>query len=261
MVAFVAIFTTALVQADEPADVQAEEAQLGISMDISYVSRNLFYGVDLYPDNDPKISTSVALDLWGTGFSAIIAGNWSPQSGHETAEKYDYIIAYSGVINEDDTLQTNYVLNYGYYDFDNVSSAADQQELGALFVMPNLLGDSGVVPHYRVVKLWPDGSQVQNNLSGWVHAIGFDYGFTVDCPEREDVQQAMVFTADLVYNDGYFHRSVEHDWSHANFTLAAPMECPMGGTVTPSLTYQMTMEESVNTDDEIIFGVKYSFAF
>jgi hypothetical protein len=258
LAAFVAISGVAMVQADAQA---TEEAQLGIGMDVSYLSRNLFYGIDLYPKNDPKISTSVALDLWGTGFSAIVAGNWSIQGGQENAEKYDYILAYSGVLMEDDVLQTNYVLNWGYYDFyDGPSKAIDQQELGALFAFPNLCGDSGVVPHYRVVKLWNASSNHTNrNLSGWVHVFGFDYGFNMACPAREDTEQPFNFTFDIVYNDGYV--ITESDWSHANFTLAAPMECPMGGSITPSVTYQMTMENSVNPKDEIVLGVNYHYNF
>jgi len=153
------------------------------------------------------------------------------------------------------------MLNYGYYDFsDGPTKATDQQELGALFIMPNILGDSGVVPHYRVVKLWPDGSQVQKGVSGWVHIVGFDYGFNVDIDEEK--QQAMLLTTDFVYNDGYFASTVDHDWSHMVFGLSTALDCPaLGGKLIPAVYFQNSFEDTVNTEDELWAGISYSLSF
>lgn len=264
LVAFVAIFSTALVKAD--AHAVEEESQLDVSMDVTYVSRYLFYGMDVYSDNDPAIQPSLTIGLWDTGFSLGIWGSWAADGGgHENSEELNYIVSYAGTLLEDDVFQANYVANWTYYDaYDGNSKLNDQQETGVTFAFPNLLGDSGIVPHYRVTKFWEASSNNLNNkFSGWVHVFGFGYGFDVDCPMREETVQPMNFTFDLVYNDSAF--IADHDWSHANFSLAAPMECPMGGVITPSITYQLTMEDQVNNgtsdDDEIVFGVNYHYNF
>ena len=67
-------------------------------------------------------------------------------------------------------------------------------------------------------------------------------------------------STEFFYNDGYGGREVEHDWSHANFSLSTKLD--FGHFyVTPKYTFQKSMEDTVNKSDEHIFLVGTRLTF
>ena len=247
----------------------AAAGELGTSVSAEYKTRSMLYGMDTLPDDDGVFTPSATIDLWGTGFSATVVGKWATEGEHVDDEELDYTLAYDFSLMKDESAQTDVTLNYTYYDFYRQDSQQrDFYETGAKFAMPNIIGNN-VVPYYRLVFLEPIANGEQGDagldspydLRGFLHIIGVDYTMNLECPMSE-TKQPIVFGASTVFNDGWGYENVDHDWSHATFEVKAPIADVLGGTLTPSVAYQVTMEDTVNDDqDEIIFGIKYTYAF
>jgi hypothetical protein len=65
---------------------------------------------------------------------------------------------------------------------------------------------------------------------------------------------------DVTYNDGYGGVAIEHDWSHATFRMSTNLVME-NWTFTPSLNYQISMDDSVNNENELWFGITTTYRF
>jgi hypothetical protein len=239
-------------------EAAAQDTQdLGVTVDLSYVSKYIWRGFDLL-DDDGAFQPSVEFDF-GNGFIAEVWMSYADSSGHVDATEYDYTLAYNGSVLEDGVWKTNYQVGWRYYDFiDTSSQDADVQEVYVTGAMPALL-DNGIVPHFGVFQMWSAQSGGLNrDFTGTIYLMGLGYGFTLDqAPELP-----MNFTWDIVYNDGTGGSTIDHDWSHMVWGLTTSMTCPAtGGTLTPGIYYQNSFESSVNDEDEFWAGISYSFGF
>ena len=233
----------------------AQDDKLGATVGGTYLSKYLLYGIDVYGDNHSAFLGTLDLDLYGTGFHVGIDGYLPNQSGFENVKELNYSLSYSRSVVNDSAFDFDYTVNYKYYDlYDGDSKLNDFQELGLMLEWPNLCS-FGAVPHYRIVKLWPvssDNATAYRN-SGFVHAFGFTYAL-----KCEKTEQVVNLGADIVYNDGF--AGTDSDWTHAVLGLSTPIKVGEA-TVTPAAYYQVTMDESVNSDDELYFGVNVSYSF
>ena len=238
--------------------VQAEEGELGVTVDATWVSKYLWRGIDLL-DDKAAFQPSVNFDLYGTGFSAKLwmsyAGSSKGNGSVSTvdATEYDYSLAYSTVLFEGERFVTNVTGNWIYYDFiDRPTKAADAQELGIGFSWPELC-PAGIVPSYYVGKIWParSNSLLVNDYGGWAHIFGLGYGLDLE-------GQVLDLSVAAVYNDGY--AGAESDWSHIVWGISTALKVGPG-TFTPSVYYQTSMEDTVNTEDEFWVGLSYSLTF
>lgn len=235
------------------------------TLQVDYLSRYLWYGYDVMADDDQVIQPSLTLGLWDTGFSFTIFGSWALESNKEDTEEADYTLAYDTSFMQDDAMQVDMSVNYTYVSyFENSSSLADYHEVGSKFSLPNLIGN-GMVPYYRIVHLMPrKGGEEDDpayNLRGFIHIFGMDYTWMAGCAASGE-QMPIMLGAAVVYNDGTGYTTTDHDWSHAMFKVATPFENIMGGTLTPSVAYQITMDDSVNEDsDEFVVGMNYTYKF
>ncbi len=242
----------------------AEEAEevgkLAVDLDATYVSKYIWRGYDLFDDH-AAFQPSGNIDLFGTGFSlnvwgAIPMGTGS--NGHGDGinvwQEYDYTAAYGFSVFEDEVYALDFGANYIYFHFPKLNHMADTQEIGVSVAMPNLLkiGDSALVPSYYVGKLWPTSSGA-GDVAGGYHTFALSYDLAI--PETD--YSLSLFT-DINYNDGLF--GSDNDWSHATFGVSTSMDVgPV--SVTPFLNYQLSMDDSVNDDDELYGGVSVSFSF
>ena len=176
----------------------------------------------------------------------------------------DYIQAYNNSFLKDTPLATNYSLNWIYYDYPNTySKHKDAQEIGVGFSWPNLVsvGDSALVLSYYVGGLWPAKSGGANRTAaGWVHIFGLSYDLPVANLLTEGQEQIIHLSAEQVYNDGMGGASIDHDWSHAVFSISTCI--PVGAvTLRPDLNYQISMDDSVNENNELWCGLSLSYSF
>jgi len=255
--------------------VLAQEAELHGVLDLTYQSKYIWRGFDIFGDRS-AIQPSVDLDLYGTGFGLNVMGHMANSGGHGTDDRWDYTLYYGNSLYPNETYQTNYRLDYVYYNYPDKSASShdttDLQEINSILSWPRLLGVEGLVPTYVLVKLWPSQSSTAvgadssstGTASGFAHIFMLDYalpvtGFLPDVPE-----QVLNLHTEVIYNDGVGPggQNVDHDWSNAVFGVSTDFELDNDVTLTPGLYHQITMDDSVNPDgDETWLSVSLKYAF
>ncbi|MHC4703086.1 MAG: hypothetical protein ACYTFQ_21175, partial [Planctomycetota bacterium] len=88
--------------------------------------------------------------------------------------------------------------------------------------------------------------------SGFAHIFMLDYGIPLEGLTPDTPQQVIRLHSEVVYNDGVDPRGigVDHDWTHAVFSIATDFELAKGLALTPSVNYQVTMDDSINDDQD-----------
>jgi hypothetical protein len=245
---------------------EADQPQLGIDLDTTLVSKYVWRGYDLFDDHG-AFQPSVNVDLFDTGFSVNVWGSipmGTGSNGHGDGinvwQEYDYTLAYGITLFEDECYALDLGANYIYYHFPKLNHMADTQEIGASLAMPKLLsiGEIALVPSYYAGKLWPTSSGQEDDVAGGFHILGLSFDLPVPCPLKEDTRQVFSFFTDITYNDGAF--AADHDWSHSTIGVSTGVEVgPI--TITPALYYQISMDDSVNDEDELWGGLSVSYGF
>ena len=242
---------------------QAAEGELGVTLDVTYVSSYLWRGFDCYPDDHSGIQPRVNLDLYGSGFGVTVFSSRANSSGFENGEELDYTVYYNNSFFDGESYVMNYTVGWTYYQYpDQPKEAANAQEVFAAFSWPGLF-DCGVVPSYTVVKMWPavSDSALAEQLSGWAHIFGL--GYDVTCPATN---QVFHLSADFVYNDGVgpcpnAGQTVDSDWSHAVFGISTGFALCENLTFTPAFYYQSSWDDSVNSQDEAWTSLSMTYKF
>ena len=168
--------------------VQAQGSELHGSVDLTFQSKYIWRGFDVYGDKS-AIQPSLDLDLFGTGLGVNVMGHKANSSGHEASERWDINLYYQNMLCPDQASALMYRLGWVYYNFpQGHSEDADSQEMYTTLSWPKMF-PAGVVPSYVLAKLWPNssGSLVASNLdlstgqpsrgtaSGWAHIFMLDY--------------------------------------------------------------------------------------
>ena len=241
--------------------VQAEDTEskprLGIDVDGTYVSKYIWRGYDVF-NNHAAFQPSVNADLFGTGFSVNVWGSIPCGSGAgQDLTEVDYTVAYDAHYLEDTPWAMDVGVNYIYYDFPRVNSrfVPDTDEVGAHIAFTKLfkIGDSALVPSYYVGRLSPVKDNIGTDVEGTYHTFALSYDVAV--PQTDLI---LTFTGDINYNDGLF--GADHDWSHATLAVATSVEVgPL--TISPFLNYQISMDDSVDDEDELYGGVSVGMSF
>jgi hypothetical protein len=270
IVLFVAII---LMAAAVPVRAQGE---LHGAVDVTYQSKYLWRGIDVYDDKS-AIQPSVILDLYGTGFGVSVEGHRANSSGFETTERWDYTLFYKNALFADESYATQYLIGWRYFNFPDApldlapGMSIDVQEIHAVMSWPQILSVEGLVPTYVLVKLWPaeSGSLVGSagppgTASGFAHIFMLDYALPVEDLLPNVPEQILRLHGEVVFNDGVDPRGwgVDHDWTNAVFGIATDFELAEGVTLTPGIYYQVTMDKSINEDQDETWatvGVKYEF--
>lgn len=243
--------------------VQAEERKLGVTLDTTYVSKYMWHGFNFYGHNNAAVQPSVDLDLWGTGFGATVWASWATESGSRNLEEFDYILYYGNRVFEDTPYSTDYTLSWLYYDYyDSASRGSDLQEMIAQVSWPSIC-PFGTVPSYTVGKLWParSGAPALKHIGGWVHVLALGYDLTLPGMLPDTPEQVVSLMADLTYNDGYGVPLADHDWSHATLGASTAFSLAPNLDFTPGVYYQISMDDTVNPDDEVWTSLSLTYGF
>jgi len=241
---------------------QALEGELHGVIDLTYQSKYIWRGFDIYGDKS-AIQPSIDLDLYQTGFGINIMTHRANSSGYENGERWDYTVYYGNRLFEGETYVTNYRLGYVYYNYPDSSShsknSTDLQEMQLVLSWPEIC-PAGVVPSYALVSLWPSNSGTLSDYAGWAHIFMLDYGLNLGTLIPEMPEQVLNLHTEMVYNDGAL--AVEHDWSNIVFGVSTDFDLGNNFTLTPGLYHQVTMEDSVNDDKDetwVTLSMKYKF--
>ena len=257
--------------------VQAQEGELNGTIDVTYLSKYVWRGFDIYGDKS-AIQPSIDLDLYGTGFGINVMGHMANSSEYVNGERWDYTLYYCNSLFEGESYATNYRLgwvNYNYPDQPSEGSAiapnASLQELQALLSWPNMC-PGGVVPSYILVKMWPSesgsfsgtNSPSGGTASGFIHIFMLDYPITIQGIMPDTAEQVLNLHTELIYNDGVgpAGQNVDQDWSNAVFGISTSFDLGSNLMLTPAIYHQVTMDKSVNDDKDetwVTAGLSYKF--
>ena len=235
---------------------QAEEDKLGINFDLTYGSRWLSKGAEVYSE-DGAFHETVSLDLYGTGFGVAVTHHSSTGNKWVDKQRLDYGVFYSNSLFGDETYKTKYKVGWAYWNYyDRPKKIGNTQAWAFSFSWPNLL-PAGLVPKYIAHYEYPAGSDYNNcNSAGWVHRFGLGYKLSI--PE---LKEPLNLSAEVAYRDGMGGGTKDHDFSHA--TLGASMKFAITENLSfvPGIYHQISMDDSVCNRDITYckLSMKYKF--
>ena len=235
----------------------ADQERLGINFSTVWQSKFMWYGEN-YFDNHAGVLNTLDFDLYQTGFHAGFLSATAGGSKSVNKEGHAYYIKYVNCLFEDSRFKTDYQIRWQYYDFfDNPSAAADLQEFRLNIWLPELLR-SKIVPRYHFSYLYSAKSNSDISAlepEGFLHIFGLNY-------DLENISPSIPLNFDwlLTYRDGWGGKKFAHDWTHTTFGLSTTIPFAKG-TLTPHIHYQISMEDTINTHNELFTCLTYNISF
>ena len=225
----------------------------GFTVDNEFSTKYMWRGFDLFDDH-PAWFVSTDIDLseqLGEGWSLNVwyAQPWG--SGSEEFKELDYTVSFSNTVNDGEMDEMEYSVGWLYYDFYEANKDVDAHEAFLGMSWPNALkcGEAPLVPSFFVAQFWP----IESGDTGTYYNFRLD--MDVECP---DTGQVFGLYSDISYNDGML--SDDSEFSHISFGVSTDCEV-MGVEISPYINYQISMDDSVNSEDELWGGLSTSITF
>ena len=239
---------------------QAEEGKLGVTFDLTYMSKWMSKGAEAYGQQGALFKT-IDIDLYGTGFGVKVTHRNATASGYVDKQRFDYRPYYKGRLFEGEPYTTNYNISCGYEHYPGLArnKANTTYEWIFAFSWPNIL-PKGFVPSYIAHYEYPAGSHYNYSyITGWVHRFGLGYDFTVQGFSPETPQQTIHLSGEVAYTDGL--GGAAHDWSYATFGVSTGLQITKNFSFVPGLYHQISMDDSVCKRDVTYckLSMKYKF--
>jgi len=252
---FVAVVIVGVAGLTYAEEAQVEKKKLGVSLDLTYMSKYLSKGARGYGQQGALFKT-IDLDFYGTGFGVKVTHRNAIASGYVDKQRFDYRPYYKSQLFEGRSYATNYNISAGYEHYPGLARNVSKTTWEWIFDFswPNIM-PKGFVPRYTAHYEYPAGSgYVHNDITGWVHRFRLSYDL-----ETSALPQPLHLTSDVAYNDGLGGKA--HDWSYATFGLSTKFKLTNTLTFVPGIYHQISMEDTVNTNDEtyVIVSMKYKF--
>lgn len=229
--------------------------QLAVSLDVTYVSKWLSKGVQAYGAHGGVFATT-DIDFYGTGFGLKVVHRNSISGRHVDSQRFDYRPYYKNKLFEEQTYATNYNISIGYEHYYGRTrhKANTTYEWIFDFAWPNLL-QNGIVPQYTAHYEYPvSGGDSNRKIAGWVHR--FRLGYDVLVPE---LPNPLHLSTEVAYTDGLC--AAEHDWSYFTTGLSTKFKIADNMTFVPGIYHQISMEDSVNTNDVTYAKISMKYKF
>jgi hypothetical protein len=236
---------------------QAEEKKLGVSLDLTYVSKWMSRGREVWSEDGGFFET-INLDLWGTGFGTSVMHRSSTDSGWVNKQRFDYGVYYKNSIFDDAPYKTNYMAKWIFkHYYDQPRHEKNTQAWVFKLSWPDILPIENLNPYYTAYYDYPAGSNYNftRHWAGWVHLFGLGYNLDV-----AELPSPLRLTAEFAYTDGL--RAADHDWSYATLGISTKFKLTDSMALVPGLYHQKTMDESVGQRKDITYckvSLKYKF--
>lgn len=236
--------------------VRAEESELGLTFDITYLSKWLSKGAEAYGQQGAFFKT-INLDFYGTGFGVKVTHRNATSSGYVDKQRFDYRPYYKGRLFENKSYATNFDISAGYEHYPGLARnvANTTWEWIFAFSWPNIL-PKGFVPGYVAHYEYPAGSNYRHSgITGWVHR--FQLSYDLNTPR---LPVPLKLSSEIAYTDGL--GGAAHDWSYANFGISTKLKICENLTFVPALYQQISMDDSVCRRKDITYcalSMKYKF--
>lgn len=253
------------IAADE--DVAAESSKpLSITVKGDWVSKYMFRGVDVLDDRGAyQPSVDIGLDcglhfnVWGSFASSGRFTRGAVHFNGELEQAFDHDSGYPGTDQLDEFDYTVYYtkscldgclateVGMTYYDlFRQSSEALDFWEWYGKFTLSKM----PLQPHAYFYYALPKNTS--NGAEGWMTCLGGSHTCELGafpCFGSPD-PMSLTFTGDLWYNGGAYYYGVDTGFTHAVFGSALTIPLCNNISFTPGVYYQLSMEDTINEDDE-----------
>jgi len=224
---------------------------LEITLNVDWVSKYMFRGFDVLDDH-AAWQPSVDIALWDSGFHVNWWASLAATSRNDPdivnrglgreLDEFDYTLYWEGSIGDCVDVELGTI----YYDlFRQDSEKLDFVEWYGTFTLSKLPLSPYFGAYYGTPKHRANGGE------GWMTTLGVSQSvnlcgltFCGSDPLSLDL------TADVWYNGGEFVDGVDPGWSHATFGGSIPISLPHNFTFTAGVYYQLSMEDTVNPEDE-----------
>ncbi|MBN2063530.1 MAG: hypothetical protein JW745_01925 [Sedimentisphaerales bacterium] len=248
------VFLQSQVVAQDATLANEDTATLGIWADVSYVSKYIYRGVDFQNDN-AAWQPSIYFDLFQTGFSLGVWASLPEDSVNEGATELDFNPSYTFSIFDDEAYKSVITLDYWYFTYPRVKGGwheNEDQNAQLIVKMPKLLqfGDIKVVPMYFYCTKWPTYSNLAGdygvddyNVSGYFHVLRLNTMMPIP-----DTEKTLTFQAETVYRGDVYGRG--YGFSHVQLSASTGFDMGNGFVLTPGIYHQISIMDSVNTEDE-----------
>jgi len=216
-------------------------AAVGVSGQVDLMSRYIWRGFDLAPQNNPALQPSVNFTFGESGFSANVWGNFalSNRDNINPAEEIDLTLTYTAKTAENISLSAG-VVTY-FFCFAKNFTFGDH-------VSPELFVSLGLpqVPLTPTVSVYYDlnlGQGLYTNLK-------LSQGVPLDKDLELTLSTTLGFNSKL-----YIEKS---GFSDLTFSAALPLK--LGGlTLTGQANYTLVLLDEVNADNEFWVGLSLGF--
>jgi len=238
---------------------QSQEKQLGVTFDVTYLSKWLSKGVEAYGSHG-ALFKSFDFDLFGTGLGFEVIHRNAIGSGYVDQERFDFRPYYKGKVFEDTPYAMNFNLGteYEYYPGLNRKRANTTWEWIFAFSWPNIL-PQGFTPSYIVHYEYAAGENYTKQSGadippGGVHRFILGY----DLKALEDAEPFRL-SGEIAYYDGL--GGAEHDWAYTTFGISTKLKITDNLSFLPGVFYQISMEDSVCDHDLSYTGLSMRYKF
>ena len=241
----------------------------------SWNSQYVWRGFDLSYGNS-VVDVLADVSLFDTGFGISAVGHQGISEAFGDMQRWDGSVYYQNGLFAGESYATNFRLGYVYYYYPklNYGLTQDLMEGHVVLSWPNLLPIKGLQPSYAFAYMFPGmknpWAEVGNpdfgdNSTGMFHIAMLDYAFTVPALLASMDDQAIKLHSELVYNTGVSPSGNEVKSGFSDAVVGASTDFAFGANrniiLTPSVYYQLSIEETVNPDNEFWAGISLKYAF
>ena len=238
---------------------KANEKQLGITFDLTYVSKWLSKGVEAYGQQGGLFKT-IDLDFYDTGFGAKVTHRNATASGYVDSQRFDYRPYFKSKLFEDMPYTMNYNISAGYEHYPGLARHKSNTTWEWIFAFswPNIMPE-GFTPSYIAHYEYAAGENYvkQNGAdipAGWVHR--FILGYDLNIPE---IPGPLHLSSEVAYTDGL--GGAEHEWSYNTFGISTTLKITENLTFVPGIYHQISMEDTVSTNDVTYTSLSLRYKF
>ena len=255
MLTLVVLSGFACAAATTDAALEAEK-QLGVTFDLTYVSKWLSKGAEAYGSRGAFFET-VDVDLYGSGFGVQVTHRSATASGYVNGSRIDYRPYYKNKLFADSKYVMNYNISVGYEHYYKLkpANANTTWEWNFAFSWPKIIGH-GFTPKYVAFYEYPaNGNRKFRNKVGWAHLFEMGYDMKV-----EQLPKPLYLSAGIVYNDGL--GNVPSDWSYLTLGIGTSFNITENLSFHPSLFHQITLDRSICKHKDVTYcqlSMKYKF--
>ena len=226
----------------------ADQKELGISFDLTYMSRWMSKGAPAYGKQSAWFET-IDVDWFGTGFGFQVTHRSAGASGYVDKQRFDYRPYYKFKAFEGERYQINGNISAGYEHYYGIELERwTTWEWIFAFSFPNAIGH-GFTPKYIMHFESPADHDYNNSgCAGYVHRFGLDYDFKLE--ELPDLP--LKFSSEVGFYDGLGNKP--HDWGYAAFGLSSAIKLSDNVKVVPGVYHQITMDEAVCDEKDLTYA-------